>query len=631
MSHILGRRILFTAISLLFGLVIAEGICNLFSPPLNGWTSFFLTGTLGMLSAALGLFLHERLAAVSSKRISPSSHLEADLLQLNRELEESANIHQNELSRLNVELSLQMAMYQQAESAAHQSEERFRNLAENIQEGLTILENGRLVYVNDRACEIFGECPEGDLTQRVRDFAIPAETERVNAILAMGIPSELQYWIRRKDGELRCIREHYSAVQSKEDNRIFVVTSDVTERVQAYQTLEQAVEDRTLELSTVLDVSQRIASTLELEPLLNLILDQIASIIPYSGAAIYTLEDGKLNVAAYQLPGLPSLPPSLTLSLENAGPFCAVITEKQVLILDDVKGEPPLSRAFQELGIQPHASVFHHAHSWIGIPLIVRDQVTGLLSLTHSETGYYTQTHARLAQAITNQIAVAIENARLYEKAQDLATLEERNRIARELHDSVTQLLYAISLYSAAASRSANKGNIQQVQDNLTEIKDNALQALQEMRLLILELNPPLLQKHGLVAALKASLESIESRAGLETDLKTDGIYRLPSAIEPDLYRIAMEALNNLVRYARAKKVTVDLQTRSNWVILDICDNGVGFELEYARNGGGMGIQNMEQRARRLGGRLEITSSPGAGTRIKAEIPLLGHSMETET
>jgi signal transduction histidine kinase len=143
-----------------------------------------------------------------------------------------------------------------------------------------------------------------------------------------------------------------------------------------------------------------------------------------------------------------------------------------------------------------------------------------------------------------------------------------------------------------------------------------------------LELNPPLLQKHGLVAALKASLESIESRAGLETDLKTDGVFRLPSAIEPDIYRIAMEALNNLVRYSRAKKVTVDLQTRSNWVILDICDNGVGFELEVVRNGGGMGIHNMEQRARRLGGRLEITSSPGAGTRIKAEIPLQSRGAE---
>lgn len=620
------------AISLLFGLVIAEGIRNLFSPALEGWMAFLLRGTLGILATVLGLYVESSLlpngkSGASSRILSP--RIESELLELNRELEERASLHQSELARLNVELSLQMARHQQAEDAARLNEERFRNLADNIQEGLTIIENGKLVYVNDRACDIFGKCPEGDLRQRIRDFALPEEATRVNALLTRKSPSELQYWIRRPDGKMRCIREHYSTVRSEESHRLFIVTSDVTERVQAYQNLEQAVSDRTRELSTVLDISQRIASTLELEPLLNLILDQIASIIPYSGAAIYTLEESRLKAAAYQLPGLPNLPPSLTLSLEHAGMFRPVVTEKRVLVLEDVRGEPPLARAFQAAGITIPPSLFRHSHSWIGIPLLVRGHVTGLLSLTHEQPGYYTETHARLAQAISHQIAIAIENARLYEQAQDLATLGERNRIARELHDSVTQLLYGISLLSTAASRSAGKKNVEQVQQNLGEIKDNALQALQEMRLLILELNPPLLQKHGLVAALKASLESIESRAGLETELHTDGVSRLPRAIEPDVYRIAMEALNNLVRYARAKKVTVNLQTLSDWVILDICDNGVGFDLEFARSGAGMGIHNMEQRAQRLGGRLDITSRPGAGTRIKAEIPLLGHATET--
>jgi len=294
-----------------------------------------------------------------------------------------------------------------------------------------------------------------------------------------------------------------------------------------------------------------------------------------------------------------------------------------------VNRNPPLSHAFKAADISLSPSVFYRSRSWIGIPLILRNRVTGLLSLTHEEPGYYTETHARLAQAITNQIAIAIENARLYAQAQDLATLEERNRIARELHDSVTQLLYGISLYSTAASRSISKDNVERAMKNLIEIKDNALQALQEMRLLILELDPPLLQKYGLVAALKASLESIESRAGLETVLKTDGIARLPGSIEPDLYRIAMEALNNLVRYARAKKVMVDLQIVSDWVVLDIRDNGVGFEVEYVENSGGMGIYNMKQRAQRLGGRLDIFSTPGAGTHIKAEIPLQGHDVQS--
>jgi PAS domain S-box-containing protein len=629
MSRAFWRRLLITALSLLLGLLLAEGIRRLFFPQSSGWILFFLCGTLAI---ALASFLTEKRVAVSSKQTPPPSpHLEAELLQINRELEERANLHQSELARLNVELSLQMAKHQQAEMSARQNEERFRNLADNIQEGLSIIENGKLVYNNERVCEIFGRCPEGDLRQRIRDFATPEEATRINALLTKKSPSELQYWIRRPDGKLRCIRERYSTVRSEESRRLFIVTSDVTERVQAYQNLEQAVGDRTRELSTVLEISQRIASTLELEPLLNLILDQIASIIPYNGAAVYTLEeDSRLKVAAYQLPNMPSLPPSLSLSLEHAGRFRPVVTEKRVLVLEDVRGEPPLARAYQAAGIPVSPKTFDYSHSWIGIPLLLRGQVTGLLSLTHEQPGYYTETHARLAQAISHQIAIAIENARLYEQAQDLATLEERNRIARELHDSVTQLLYAISLYSTAASRATNKGNVQQVQDNLTEIKDNAMQALQEMRLLILELNPPLLQKHGLVAALKASLESIESRAGLETELRSDGVGRLPRAIEPDVYRIAMEALNNLVRYARAKKVTVDLQTRTNWVILDICDNGVGFDLEHVRNGGGMGIHNMEQRAHRLGGRLEITSQPGDGTRIRAEIPLLGHAVESE-
>lgn len=630
------RRIFLISLYILFGLLIAEGIESLFTPPINRWFSFLLKVFLSICAVAF-LLLSETFprkkdepGPVSTAGMLASGHLESDLKQLNLELEKRSNLHQNELARLNVELSLQMAKHQQAEVAARQNEERFRNLADNIQEGLTIIENGRQVYVNQRACEIFGECPEGDLAQRFRDFALPAEAGRVKEILAGDFPAEFQYWIRRRDGGTRCIREHYSTLHSEDSDRLFIVTSDVTDRLQALQTLEHAVEDRTRELSTVLDVSQRIASTLELEPLLYLILDQIASIIPFSGAAIYTLEENKLTVAAFQLPGLHSLPPSLALPLEHAGPFGNVITGKQVVILDDVEESPPLSRAYQEMGIQPDPIVFRHSHSWIGIPLVVRDRVTGLLSLTHDQPGYYTHTHARLAQAITNQVAVAIENARLYEQAQDLATLEERNRIARELHDSVTQLLYGISLYSTAASRSIRKKNLEQVENTLVEIKDNSLQALQEMRLLILELNPPLLQKHGLVAALKSSLESIESRAGLETELKTEGVTRLPGAIEPDLYRIAMEALNNLVRYARARKVSVELQLRSNWVILDISDNGVGFKLEDARISGGMGIQNMEQRARRLGGRLEITSNPGRGTNIKAEIPLLGHDSETQ-
>jgi PAS domain S-box-containing protein len=598
-------------------------------PQVTRWLSFLFTLGAVLLAAITGILIDKRIfpklqhdTLIENER----KQLEADLLQLNRELEESAKVQTSEMARLNLELDLQIAMHRQAEDIARMSEERFRNMADNIQEGLTIIENSRLVYVNNRACEIFGECPDGDLVQRITKFALPEEFKRLQPILKLPLATaerrfELQYWIQRNDGSQRCIREHYSTSYSQEIQRSFVVTFDVTERIQAVNTLEQAVSDRTRELSAVLEISKKIASTLELEPLLNLILDQIQSIIPYSGAAIFTLEDDLLNVISHMVPGLPQPKHPLSLSLTDAGFYLPVIEEKKVAIIDDVHGETPLARAFWESLPQLDRYSFAHARSWIGIPLIIRDHVTGLVSLTHSEPGYYTQRHTRLAETITNQIAVAIENARLYEQAQNLATLEERHRIARELHDSVTQLLYGICLYSTATSRSIRNENFAQVEENLAEIKEDALQALQEMRLLILELNPPLLQKEGLVAALQASLDAIETRTGLETELITDGIGRLPRAIEPELYRIAMEALNNLVRYARARKVTVNLQARGGWVFLEICDNGVGFDPEKARNSGGMGLSSMEQRARQVGGRLEITSSPGTGTKISAEIP----------
>jgi signal transduction histidine kinase len=283
-----------------------------------------------------------------------------------------------------------------------------------------------------------------------------------------------------------------------------------------------------------------------------------------------------------------------------------------------------LLRAFHGSTGSPQTPSFDHARSWIGIPLIVRDQVTGLLSLTYNEPNFYNQRHARVAMTIANQVAVAIENARLYEKSQNLAVIEERHRIARELHDSVTQLLYGICLYCTATSRAIRSGNNSQVEQNLIEIKEDALQALQEMRLLILELNPPMLQKEGLIAALQASLEAIETRTGLETELKTDGFQRFPRAVEAQLYRIAMEALNNLVRYAQAKKVIVDLRSGDGWIWLEIRDNGVGFDVAKARIGSGMGLQSMEQRARQLKGRLEVHSQPGKGTRIIVEAPIVG-------
>lgn len=630
MKRFFGTRILLVSAIVVIGVVLGVVSLHMLASEASPVISLIWYSLWAAAATAVGVSLDERLTRQRRVQMPEERvRLQAELNQLSEEMSSRSLEHTGELARLNVELQLQMAMYRQAEETARTNEERFRNMADHIQEGLTIIENGRLVYLNDRACDIFGDCPEGSLEERITKFAAPEEKERLLEKLSAGLEAhngsqELEYWIIRPDGERRCIHERYSHSQADGVSRTFAVTSDITAAVQAFHHLENAVADRTRELSTVLDVSLRIASTLDLEPLLHLILDQIQTILPYSGAAIFTLADGRLEAAVYDVPGLAEQSRRLSFGLNRGEPYWPVLNEKRVMVVDDIHGDTPLLHALQETLPEERHEGFNHARAWIGIPLVVRDQVTGLLSLTHATPGFYDQRHARLAMTIANQVAIAIENARLYEKAQDLAVLEERHRIARELHDSVTQLLYGICLYCTAGARSIRSGGGNHIEENLAEIKENALQALREMRLLILELDPPMLQKAGLAATLRSSLEVIETRTGLETVLTADGIEHLPRVLETELYRIAIEALNNLVRYSHARKVEVSLRSGDGWVWMEINDNGVGFDPTAAHAGGGLGLHTMEQRTRRINGRFEISSKPGDGTHIRVEAPLFG-------
>jgi signal transduction histidine kinase len=142
------------------------------------------------------------------------------------------------------------------------------------------------------------------------------------------------------------------------------------------------------------------------------------------------------------------------------------------------------------------------------------------------------------------------------------------------------------------------------------------------MRLLLFELRPPLLEEQGLVGALRSRLSAVEARAGLVTALEGEASARLPAEIEQEVFRIAQEALNNVLKHAHATRVGVRLDVSDERIALEIGDNGVGFEPSLG-GGGGFGLASMRQRAERLGGSLRIDSAPGAGTRVCVEIPRL--------
>jgi signal transduction histidine kinase/streptogramin lyase len=199
------------------------------------------------------------------------------------------------------------------------------------------------------------------------------------------------------------------------------------------------------------------------------------------------------------------------------------------------------------------------------------------------------------------------------------AVVAERNRIARELHDSVAQALYAVTLYADAASRRLSTGQMEIAREDVRKLAHTAKDALGEMRLLIFELRPPILDEVGLSAALQARLETVEKRSGLKTEFRTEGMGQLPCDVEDGFYRIAVEGLNNILKHAHASRVTLSLHHGSGAAALQLADDGVGFDPAATPDGGGMGLTGMAERAEEFGGHLTVSGKPGEGTVIRVE------------
>jgi len=203
--------------------------------------------------------------------------------------------------------------------------------------------------------------------------------------------------------------------------------------------------------------------------------------------------------------------------------------------------------------------------------------------------------------------------------AADRAIAAERSRLARELHDSVTQALYSVTLYAEATRLALSAGKQDVATENLKELHNMAREAMVDMRMLIFELHPPVLEEEGLVVALQARLAAVESRAGLQAQFHSEGEIRSPLHIEEELFWIAVEAFNNVIKHAGAQSVTVDLRLDDHRICLLIRDDGRGFDLARARESGGMGLDLMRERVARIAGELEIASIPGEGTTVVVE------------
>jgi signal transduction histidine kinase/ABC-type uncharacterized transport system substrate-binding protein len=257
----------------------------------------------------------------------------------------------------------------------------------------------------------------------------------------------------------------------------------------------------------------------------------------------------------------------------------------------------------------------------LAVPLIIQEEDYGGITLYYRRAREFSKEEIQLAQSVADQAALAIENARLRSQAEQAAAYAERSRLARELHDSVTQSLYSITLYAEAVARMLTAGGGAEVAEHMRELRATAQEALREMRLLIYQLSPPVLEEAGLAGALQKRLDSVEARGGVNAALQVEGSEHLPPLVRKELYQIAQEALNNSLKHARARSVRVVLDFQESLTRLEVCDDGSGFEPEAAQRGGGLGLRGMRERAEAIGATLRVDSAPGKGTKVSVVVP----------
>jgi signal transduction histidine kinase len=263
--------------------------------------------------------------------------------------------------------------------------------------------------------------------------------------------------------------------------------------------------------------------------------------------------------------------------------------------------------------------------SFLGVPILAPEGVIGAFYLTHKEDApAFGAEDQELIELLAAHAAIAITNARLYEHSRELSILSERNRLALELHDVVSQKLFSLVLTAEAASTLLDR-DPPAARAQMARLQELAREALDELRSLLLELRPPEADRDGLCGALRKHVAVLRRVHDVAIELEIDDAVGsgADKARDREILRIAQEALHNALRHAAADGVAVRLGDHEGRLVLEVRDDGIGFQpADDELRSKHLGLTSMEERARRLGGRLEISSRPGAGTTVRLEVGL---------
>ncbi len=388
------------------------------------------------------------------------------------------------------------------------------------------------------------------------------------------------------------------------------VVRDVSERINAERMLHQRVELHTREQSTLLEISQTLASALELKP--GLILDQLRVLIEYTHAELFVLEGTAMVALAVR--GLQKLEETVPFRIRLEGPetLARLYNQHQPDRIGDVWSSEPSAQFLRSLLDDQADFLLKGVQAWMWVPVAVKNRVIGSVGVAHVERDYFTAHHADLALTVANQAAITLINAELYEHAQALAAMQERQRLAQNLHDAVNQSLFSAGLIADVLPRLWDRDQ-DEARRSLDDLRRLTRAAQAEMRALLAELRPSSLTDTDLGDLLHLQGNALAGRINVPVTVNVAKEIILPAEVQVVFYRICQEALNNVAKHAKAGRVTIDLKQEEEIIVLSIHDDGKGFDTEKTVSGH-YGMDMMRERAEAVGAQLTITSQPRHGT-----------------
>jgi two-component system nitrate/nitrite sensor histidine kinase NarX len=522
----------------------------------------------------------------------------------------------------------------------HNSLPLYQNIFESAADGLIIadLKTGRVLRANPAACALQG-CKCNDFIGMLPKKFIHPDSQRTFSNFLRAFKSGTSFDTHvihvRCDGSTFPTEWHATAFLYEGRACLLGVVRDVSLRMRAEKQLHERVKARTREQTTLLEISHNLASTLELQP--GLILESLREIIDYTHAGLFGLSNSTLTALAVRGPQVLEQAAPFQVRLEGPETLQILFNDHRPIRIADVTSSDPDALFLHSLLNGHAAELLKDVRAWMWIPLAVKGRVLGGLGIAHARRNFFTSHQAALALAMADQVAITMVNAELYENARALAVLQERQRLAQNLHDAVNQSLFSAGLIAEVLPRLWERDQ-EQARQSLEDLRRLTRGALAEMRELLAELRPSVLTDSSLGDLLRQLANAFTGRTNIPVSVNIAGEHVLPAEIQVALYRICQEAFNNIAKHASANRVEIDLQYEAGVAVdssiavakadapqqiavrsveMRIQDDGQGFDTGEASAPGHYGLSMMRERADAVRADLTVVSQPGHGSEVR--------------